>query len=284
MNEEVLDPSNDDPDGREQRTAFEVSTRVSPRQKEALSRALSGLDVIKRKGEPEVAEEIVSRHLDRHTNNRALPLLIARFLDTHWRSYMRQLYFMEGAASNIWKNALENTENLTWSLLPKSDDQSRQRLYGLLPDLFQWLHAVLRSQQVPDTEEDTFFAELARLQVAALHADPASVAESATDQVRERDSTGSGEDALTTEPVPPADATPAEEAPDEETNPLRDLVVGRAVEFQSDRARKRILRLEWISRGGGVYLFRDQRRGDSLCLTADRCVECFRDRSLNLLR
>lgn len=267
---------------------------ATPRQKkkEVVVRAFSDSDPVKHKAEPEVAREVVSRHFDRHTGDQPLPPLIARFLDTHWRSYMAKIYFLQGERSQAWRTALENTENLTWSLQPKRDDESRRRLYALLPELFQWVHSVLKSARVAVPEEDAFFAELARLQVAALHAAKHSDARPGHDGELQP----AGDESLTlgqvgvaenAEMVDSPHSQPGrEQAPaqrNQESDVLRNLVIGATVQLQSDRATKRILRLEWISRGGGVYLLRDQKRGDALCLTAARCIQCLRDGSFRVL-
>ena len=267
---------------------------VTPgRKKEVVARAFSDSDDEKRKAEPDVARKVVSRQLDRHTGDRPLPPLIARFLDTHWRSYMAQIYFLEGERSEAWRTALENTEDLTWSLRPKLDDESRKRLYDLLPGMFQWVHTVMKSARVAVPEEDAFFAELARLQVAALHAvqhrDPrpglGGTPQAAGEEdlaVWQANIAENAEKLDLPRSQPERDPVPAQG--NEESDVLENLIIGASVQLQSDRATKRILRLEWISRGGGVYLFRDQKRGDALCLTAARCIQCLREGSVSVLR
>jgi len=271
---------------------------VANRKKKVTRPVVTNLTATKRKSNPQVAQNVVSGVLDGYADDQRLPPLIMRFLDTHWRSYMKQLYLREGDLSGTWRNALKNTENLTWSLRAKNDDESRRRLYILLPELFQWIHAVLKSQQAPIAEEDTFFAELAQLQVAALHPDTVEAAESAT-VAKKGLASGSGENpvapsndvgagiedstALPDQKIlqPEANRTAKESRP--KSGPLAGLAIGAYVKFQGKRTTNRVMRLEWISRSASVYLFRDQSNGDALCLTADRCVQCLQERSAVVL-
>jgi len=272
-----------------------------PRPTEAAQPASPDLTAIKQSSDLHVTQEVVSRLIDRYTADRQLAPLIVRFLDTHWRSYMKQLFDRVGEKSDTWRTALTNTLNLIWSLQPKKDDESRRRLYELLPELFHWIHAVLKSQQVSVPEEDVFFAELASIQVAALSsyngssdngnsagsADPAANAHGESDSsagqwgnvadvIAERTDS---DDRPTSQPG--TAPTAKEMRPGSEH--LQGLVVGKYVEFHSRRTTKRVMRLEWISGNGGAYLFRDQGSGDTLFLTADRCIQCLLDHSAAIL-
>jgi hypothetical protein len=239
---------------------------------------------------------LVSRHLEHQVNKHRVPSTIARFLDTYWRSYMTQLCVTVGEQSEAWRKALENTENLTWSLQPKRDDASRKRLYVILPGLFQWVHTVLKSQGVATEEEDLFFSGLSRLQVAALNPDksriaapkPAAVEKpAASNKVAEPSDNGEDGVAVKAETESSRRRLPVSDQKKKkhnaESDVLGNLVIGAFVALQSDRATRRVLRLEWISRGGGVYLFRDQKRGDALCYTAERCTECLRKGSISVM-
>jgi len=283
-----------------ERSARRSEAPVTKRETEAVRPTFSDLNAMKQKSDVEVAHKVVSGLLARHTKKQPLPSRIVRFLGTHWRLYVQQLYLREGGQSEAWHKALKNTENLIWSLQPKRDDESRRRLYDLLPELFQWVHAVLKSQQVPVSEEDQFFADLAKMQVAALHAEregpvaklaPGAAPPEAVAGDPPANEIGDAESGIATEPEPtdetdlrPEKQEQAKSSRRPESGPLRDLVIGAYVEFKSERAANRIMRLEWISGNAGVYMFRDQKKGDSLCLTADRCIQCLRERTAVVLR
>jgi len=273
---------------------------VDAERKEPPLRALADPDTGELRVGAETVREVVSRYLRICAKDKWLPPAIARFLDTYWRSYMANLYVSEGERSEAWSRALENTVKLVWSVQPKTDDKGRRRLYGLMPELLQWLHQVLDTLEVPVPEEDRFFAELAQLHAAALSNKVRARPPEACEQ-----SASSAAGQATADPqVPPVEqettaggvASPAVAVRDKpagaganvrekppEAAPSFTLPVGSWVELQGERG-KRVLRLEWVSTGGGVYHFRDQKRGDSLCLTAARCEQLMRENAVNLLK
>lgn len=272
-------------------------TPVDVERKEGPVRALSEPEVTELPVSADDGRAVVSRYLGFCTKDKPLPPLIAGFLATHWRTYMANLYAGEGEQSEAWSIALQNTVKLVWSVQPKPDDRSRQRLYKLIPELFSWVHQVLDAQ-VSVAEEDRFFAELAKLHAAALNTNArAPSGGTRVDGQKSRQGPEARESprapqAVADEVRPPGDSvpeTPAEPPePAHDTKPVADsqsrLAVGSWVEFQGERATRRVLRLEWISKGGGVYHFRDQKRDDSLCLTAARFAQLMQENAVSILK
>jgi len=269
---------------------------VAQHQKAADPPTLTDLNAGKPGSRVENVRKAVSHLFDRYRGNHPLPPPIAHFLDEHWRSYMTQIFVRGGDQSETLRKALERTKLLLWSLQPKRDDVSRRRLHAVLPELFQWVHAVLRSQNVARSDEDLFFADLAQLQLDALNANAPDIAGSALggasqstgDSSPERQNPSEGE--RIGKFSQPADhqrslletERPAK-APKPESGLLQGLAIGTYVEFHSKRATKRVMRLEWISGRAGVYLFREESSGDALCLTADRCLQCLSEGSAVVL-
>jgi hypothetical protein len=257
---------------------------------------LTDLNAVKPGSRVESARKAVSHLFDRYSGNHPLPPPIARFLDEHWRSYMTQIFVRDGDQSEILRKALEHTKLLMWSLHPKRDDVSRRRLHAVLPELFQWVHTVLRSQNVARSDEDLFFADLAQLQLDALNANAQDIAGSGLGGANQStaDSSPQSQNCNEGEHIgkfpQPADhqrsrletERPAK-APKPKSDLLQGLAIGTYLEFHSKRATKRVMRLEWISGRAGVYLFREESSGDALCLTADRCLQCLNEGSAVVL-
>ncbi len=265
-----------------------------PSRADAVPKTFSELDAPKRSADLEAAGETVSRHLDYYACKYPLPPLISHFLETHWRSHLIRLCLHEGENGEGWRRALENTEDLTWSVTPKRDAEGRKRLFAILPELFQWVHGVLKSQEVTVSDENAFFAKLAQIHAATLATDVNAVAGSTLDSVSalasepsvDRDGIGGDRNvdiARTTNPRSLQSETDAEPmVMTDELNSLRGLVVGASVEFQNERATKRVMCLEWISKGG-IYFFRDREKHDAVCITASRCIQRLRERSALVL-
>ena len=296
-----MDAASPEPAGSLQRDYSQclptINLGVATSRKEGARRALAALDAATRASNPEAAKEIASHLLDQCTGGKSLPPLITGFLETRARSYLEHLYIVEGEPSAKWRNARECVEKLVWSLLPKQDKESRRRLFTLLPELFQWLHTLLKSQQVTVQEEDAFFAELAQLHAAALNAQTPSVAASpAGESIRFAADTKPIErhcetTAMSTETDKKNTQLPqeprSEQAPDATSSGsdlLSNIRIGTWVEFANERATKRVMRVEWMSRQGSVFVFQDPRTDSSLCVTAERLDQRLRERSACTLK
>jgi len=275
---------------RDSQSRLRVNLRSTTSQREGARRALAALESVQLTSDPGVAKDVVSRFLDRCAGGQLSPKLIDRFLRTHLRSYLMHLCVVEGELSPNWRTACELSGKLVWSVQPKQDQESRKQLYALLPELFEWLHDMLRSQQVSVPEEDAFFAELARLHAAALNSPERHAVDSSSQRSSEPPvGTGavehprqaqdrSADSTITCDR--PGEQTPAEQPPkadDEGMFVLSDLLVGTCFEFTSGRAAKRRMQLKWMSSRGRVFLFQDYHSEDTLYLTASRLDQRLRD-------
>lgn len=256
----------------------------------------AGLCTGRRTSELEKAGQVVSTLLDRLCADRLLPELVTSFLDRHWRPYLMWLHLVHGDDRRRCAAVVAMTEELIWSLQPKSDAASRKRLYGLLPRLYKGLHAGLEVAGVGVSEQDDFFADLARLHAGSLSPSKSPIAGSAADAAnpfarrsspaeRRRDDSARG--AESAEAVGPPPARPGTKpAPPEartETKPISKLRIGTWLEFSNERAEKRVLRLKWISKQGSVFFFHDHHRGIPICVTAERISERLRDGSASIV-
>ena len=110
------------------------------------------------------------------------------------------------------------------------------------------------------SDENAFFAKLAQIHAATLTTDVNTVGGSTLGAVNaftsepavDRDSIGGNRNAdiaQTTNPRSLQSDTDAEAmVMNDESNSLRGLVVGASVEFHNERATKRVMCLEWISK------------------------------------
>lgn len=259
-------------------------------QRQGARRALAAIDAAKQTSDPKVASKVVSRLLDRCISEQSLPSLVTRFMETHLRSHLLRLCIAEGEEGPNWSRACQFTDKLVWSVQPKWDKESRKQLFPLIPELFQWIHALLRSQQVPAREEDAFFAEISKLHAAALHPpeDPAAVSpsEGSSEQtVADPGSEDRSLDIARTENVA-SEKSGIDSAPDQGntgSDRLLSIRIGAWLEFTNERATKRAMRLKWKSSQGSVFLFQDHHSEDTLYLTAARLDQRLRDGSVCVL-
>ena len=56
------------------------------------------------------------------------PSFVVEFLLTHWRQYLAAIHRVHGEASEEWKDAIETSNQLLWSVAPKTTEQERLEL------------------------------------------------------------------------------------------------------------------------------------------------------------
>ncbi|MCG6861957.1 MAG: DUF1631 domain-containing protein [Chromatiaceae bacterium] len=273
------------------------SLRSTESRTEGTGSAPATLEAAKQSSDIETANEIVSRLLGAQIVEHPLPPIVARFITTHCRFYLIDLYFAEGDHGQNWRNALEETEKLIWSLQPKQDKDDRKRLFALLPDLFQWVHTVLKSQRLTATDEDAFFAELARLHAVALRPQEQSIGASRSSEVIDFSASAKpietqNDSAATNDSVTQREALlPQKSRKDEPpkidnggSDQLSNLRIGSWVEFSNERSTTRVMRLKWISGQKSALLFADHHTEGELFVTAKRLNERLLEGSARVLK
>jgi hypothetical protein len=230
------------------------------------AKSLRVSDQLEQRDRQEIAAERVGKELESRTHAIDLPALVANFLNRHWRSVLSDVFVRTGDASPQWSEAIGTMDELIWSVQSKEGAEERNRLLTALPDLLKRLR---RGLDTVDLQEawDPFFDRLIRLHMRALHK------EMPTDQPVDEDKV---------EPMPSdvgevsSGASPGSESPgslQDETeleDPYLDLAksldVGDWVEFQSFRGTRKTLRLGWVSKYRGVYLFTNRQGDNALTL------------------
>jgi len=152
------------------KTAVSQIGQGTLRQDQKISGTAKALKAATEAADNQVTLALVSQYIDRPITSYRLPPLITHFLSTHWRSHLAKAHLASGGSeSRRWLEAIKTMEDLIWSVHPKKDVAPRRRLFALLPQLYQRLHAGLESLGLDKTEQDSFFAELAKLHQTALH-------------------------------------------------------------------------------------------------------------------
>jgi len=246
----------------------------------------------------------VDAEIATRTRGRSVPLLVAEFLDRHWRLVLADAYRRGGEQGEAWRQSVDTMEDLVWSVGPKRRAGDRERLLSTLPGLLKRLRADLEELELGDVW-DPFFAQLVRLHVAALRNEtappqaPNPVPEQRPSQPPNPSASLSSfrtlaqVDAGTGIPfrprqLPAGEPTPAPAPapPDEDDRHLqlvRSLTVGAWVELESDRGTRKTLRLSWVSELGGVYLFTNRQGENALTLAATSLAERLRKGTARVL-
>jgi hypothetical protein len=264
---------------------FDADVNVFARQTEALeaflkdederarSAAVRVMGQLEQRDRQEIAATRVGDELAPRLAEDATPALIRAFLDRSWRAVLVDVFVQVGDTDPQWQDMVTAMDELIWSVQPKESAEARNRLLTALPDLLRRLRRGLETAHL-EASWDPFFDRLIRLHMSALHKEtpqneahdedmplpgmsdaPSSATEDARSHAEE--SVGLG---------PPRRAADAPEVADEFLASARSLEVGDWVEFQSFRGTRKTLRLGWVSKYRGVYLFTNRQGENALTL------------------
>jgi hypothetical protein len=91
------------------------------------------------------------------------PRPVIEFLVQQWVKLLLVVQVKDGEDSEAWRNALETTDLLLWSVEPKETLEERRKLVAAVPDLLKRLADGLGIAGVDDAVRVKFFSDLRRL-------------------------------------------------------------------------------------------------------------------------
>lgn len=104
---------------------------------------------------------------------RPLPQIAREFVVAHWIDVLGHTAERYAEDSPQWQEALTAIEDLAWSLTPKSEEEDRFRLIGLIPALLTRLNRGLDLIELPREERRPFFDTLIEIHAAMLRVETA---------------------------------------------------------------------------------------------------------------
>jgi hypothetical protein len=102
------------------------------------------------------------------TKNKSLPTAISDFIEHVWLEVLLTTYTQKNENPELWQKYVQTLDDLTFSVLPPSDEKARQRILNLLPGLIKALRHGFKQIAYDKPKRDRFFKELAVLHVLAL--------------------------------------------------------------------------------------------------------------------
>ncbi len=118
---------------------------------------LSKLIAMERSAEAQTfAQAEVDRRIQRRFELADIEEALANFLRGPWRQALIDRCLQRDLEPQAWQRALETTDALIWSVLPKSNSLERSELLRTLPALVQWIVGELDRIQWTGPERDDF--------------------------------------------------------------------------------------------------------------------------------
>jgi hypothetical protein len=97
------------------------------------------------------------------------PGFLVEVLLTAWRRHVALVHRDSGEDSPTWREAVDLTEAMLWSVAPKSDPESRKELQERLESLVQGVRKGLDHAGLTDDAQKAFLSELAEVHIARLN-------------------------------------------------------------------------------------------------------------------
>jgi hypothetical protein len=117
---------------------------------------------------PQTDNEEVAMIVASRLNNKALPETIRDFLQQAWRQVLLAVYPHKNEQPELWAKYLQTLDDLIFSVLPPADEQTKQQILNILPELINSLRHGLKQINYDKADRARFFKDLAVLHVLVL--------------------------------------------------------------------------------------------------------------------
>ncbi len=216
--------------------------------------------------------------MEKHLYENEAPEDVHYFLIHYWARLMTSIFMAKGNQDADWNSGWDTVNALLWSLTPKHGRQETEKMLRMLPTILARLQEGCAALAIPLLERDAFFERLAMMHAAIARAGLKYPAAQGQGLSRMDAFEDAGTQADLTKLVPSAYAHGNTQKPHglEQAShvDLHDLKPGDRVRFTIDQ-RERVLKLNWVSPAGGMFMFANEHGMDALTLTRARLAERF---------
>jgi len=194
-----------------------------------------------------------------------LPEPATDLLNEPWRDVLLLAFLREGEESETWRDSVEVAHRLVWSVTPKIEQQERQELLKVIPDLLRKMREGLANISYDQHKAATLFKQLQACHITALRGketDPSQITRPALQE--------------------PAAEQPPVVLQDEFYRQARGLEVGQWLEWQQGE-RKLRGKLSWKSETTGSCVFVNRKGLKNAEMRIDELAGLLREHKAALL-
>lgn len=125
---------------------------------------------LRRREQGELGRIVAHNEVESHLFDQPMPEFIRAFLLGHWEQVLATHCARDGEGGEAWNQALRSMDDLIWSVQPKTRQEDRKRLVGMLPDLLKRLDEGFQVLDTPAEIRDQFFTGLVKCHAMAVRA------------------------------------------------------------------------------------------------------------------
>jgi len=102
-----------------------------------------------------------------------LPRPVVEFVAQEWIKHLVIVHARDGDGSPAWKSALETTDQLLWSVTPKTTPEERRRLPGAIPVLLKGIRSGIANGGIAEAASSGFLSALMKCHTDVMRPPPA---------------------------------------------------------------------------------------------------------------
>lgn len=216
--------------------------------------------------------------MEKYLHENEAPEDVHYFLIHHWARLMTSIFMAKGNQDADWNSGWDTVNAMLWSLSPKYGRLETEKMLRMLPSILARLQEGCAALAIPSLEKDMFFERLAMMHAAVARAGLKYREDQDQGVTRMGASADGGTQADLAKLVPTALSGHATQEPHGHSltsHPdLPELKRGDRVRFTQGKE-NRVLRLNWVSPAGGMFMFANEQGLDALTLTRSRLAERF---------
>ncbi len=118
-----------------------------------------------------LAKHEVAKELGKRLQDRDIPPRIKRFLNSTWKDVLLLACLRKDKEPKAWRQKLQLTDTLIYSLLPPANDKERKRIIQCIPGMLRAVHRELENISFDPKQIAIFFKELKLHHHACLKGD-----------------------------------------------------------------------------------------------------------------
>jgi hypothetical protein len=218
----------------------------------------------------------IRKATEKYLHEHAAPEDVHYFLIHHWARLMTSIFMAKGNQDADWNSGWDTVNSLLWSLSPKHGRMETEKMLRMLPSILARLQEGCVALAIPSLERDMFFERLAMMHAAVARAGLKYRVDQGVGGMMDSANAGPQADIAKLAPLAPSDNAIPEplEAVQASYPDLPNLKLGDRVRFTLAKE-DRVLKLNWVSPVGGMFMFANEQGLDAVTLTRARLAERF---------
>jgi hypothetical protein len=223
----------------------------------------------------ELANRVARQAIEERLSDKTTVPFVSNFLRDAWVKYLCRLLINSQNDTTQLSNAMITTDDLLWSIEPKSDTLERARMLAKVPVIESQIRSGIAQIEWPGEHVKAFFAALDDRWAGAVIGEPIMVTETGVDNFHA---------GAVTQPAPVENPIDEDEQQEDAAMQLvTELEPGTVVELTKDDGAVFVYKVGWVSEAKTRILLTNRLNSAPLIVTAKYLAERYRSGKMQLM-